>query len=62
MKYMRLLRKIDTILDGWCPILIPLALLTVLKLPSFFEPYWYGDEAIYLTIVNALRDGQRLFA
>ena len=20
------------------------------RLPSFFEPLWYGDEAIYLTI------------
>lgn len=59
---MRWLKKIDTLLDGWCPFLIPLALLTLLKLPSFFEPYWYGDEAIYLTIGNALRDGQRMYA
>jgi len=37
-------------------------LVIVLRLPSLAEPYWYGDEAIYLTIGNALRHGQDMYA
>ena len=29
----------------------------VLRLPSLFEPYWYGDENIYLVMGQALRKG-----
>lgn len=29
----------------------------ILRIPSFFEPYWYGDEMIYLTLGEALRRG-----
>lgn len=36
-------------------------LVTILKIPSLFEPYWYGDEAIYLTIGQALRKGEWLY-
>lgn len=39
-----------------------LLLLFGLRIPNFFEPYWYGDEAIYLTIGNGLRQGERLYA
>ena len=43
-------------------LLLLLLLLILLRLPSLAEPYWYGDEAIYLTIGNALRHGQRMYA
>ncbi|MBM3209288.1 hypothetical protein FJZ40_03290 [Candidatus Shapirobacteria bacterium] len=45
------------------PIFIILILLGVffLRLPSLFEPYWYGDEGIYLTIGQALRKGLLLY-
>lgn len=33
----------------------------LLRLPSFFEPYWYGDENIYLTIGMSLRKGLLLY-
>jgi hypothetical protein len=36
-------------------------LVFLLRIPTFAEPYWYGDEAIYLTIGNALRHGERLY-
>lgn len=29
----------------------------LLRLPSLFEPYWYGDEGIYLTLGQAFRKG-----
>lgn len=34
---------------------------TILRIPNFFEPYWYGDEAIYLTIGNALNRGSLMY-
>jgi 4-amino-4-deoxy-L-arabinose transferase-like glycosyltransferase len=38
-------------------LILILALIFVLRVPSFFEPYWYGDEGIYLTLGKALRAG-----
>ena len=36
-------------------------LVFLLRLPSLFEPYWYGDEGIYLTIGQGLRQGLVLY-
>jgi len=33
-----------------------------LRLPSLFEPYWYGDEAIYLVLGQAIRKGLTLYS
>ncbi len=33
----------------------------VLRLPSLFEPYWYGDEGIYLTLGQGIRSGLTLY-
>lgn len=38
-----------------------LTLVLILRLPNLAEPYWYGDEAIYLTIGTALRHGAVLY-
>jgi hypothetical protein len=38
-------------------ILLLIILSVLLRLPSLFEPYWYGDEGIYLTLGQALRKG-----
>ena len=32
-----------------------------LRLPSLFEPYWYGDEGIYLTLGQGVRKGLVLY-
>ncbi len=37
-------------------------LFLVLRLPSLFEPYWYGDEGIYLTLGQAIRRGLTLYS
>ncbi len=38
--------------------LILLILLSaVLRIPSLFEPYWYGDEGIYLVLGQGLKKG-----
>ena len=40
---------------------ILLTIVLVLRIPSFFEPYSYGDETIYLTLGNAIREGVPLY-
>lgn len=36
-------------------------ILFIMRVPSFFEPYWYGDEAIYLTLGEGIRQGFLLY-
>lgn len=33
----------------------------ILRVPNLFEPYWYGDEGIYLTLGMAVRKGLTLY-
>ncbi|MBU0978470.1 hypothetical protein KKF92_01435 [Patescibacteria group bacterium] len=54
--------KIDKFLDTKLPLVILLSLVVLLRLPNFFEPYWYGDEAIYLTVGQSINAGQKLYA
>ncbi len=43
----------------WLAIL--LAVVVVLRIPSFFEPFSYGDETIYLTLGQGVRQGVTLY-
>jgi 4-amino-4-deoxy-L-arabinose transferase-like glycosyltransferase len=38
-----------------------LALIFILRIPSFFEPYYYGDEMVYLTLGQGIRQGLTLY-
>lgn len=38
-----------------------LALVLILRIPTFFEPYYYGDEMIYLTMGQGVREGITLY-
>lgn len=38
-----------------------LIIVILLRIPSFFEPYSYGDEMIYLILGEALRQGVPLY-
>jgi 4-amino-4-deoxy-L-arabinose transferase-like glycosyltransferase len=38
-----------------------LALVFILRIPSFFEPYYYGDEMVYLTLGQGVRQGLTLY-
>jgi len=40
---------------------IILLLVFLLRLPSLFEPYWYGDEGVYLAVGQALQKGKFLY-
>ena len=42
-------------------LLLIIGLLVLLRLPSLFEPAWYGDENIYLTIGQGIRKGMVLY-
>lgn len=43
-------------------ILLGILIITaVARIPSLFEPYWYGDEAIYLTLGEGVRQGLVLY-
>ncbi len=35
---------------------------TVLRLPSFFEPHWYTDEASYVSVARSLLSGKVLYS
>jgi|APSaa5957512622_1039677.scaffolds.fasta_scaffold04095_4 hypothetical protein len=38
-------------------IILLLLLVVVLRIPSLFEPYWYGDEGIYLALGQGFKKG-----
>lgn len=57
-------KKVNSILDkihtpNWLTFF--LAILIILRIPSFFEPFSYGDEMIYLTLGEAIRRGLVLY-
>jgi len=55
-------KRLESKLSPYFGLLFLLFLLVFLRLPNFSEPYWYGDEGIYLVIGTALRAGERLYA
>ena len=61
MSINKVLKKFDIFLDKQTALFLNLFLLVVLRIPNFFEPYWYGDEAIYLAVGNALNKGGQLY-
>ena len=46
-------------LPGW--LLFLLVFVLILRIPSFFHPYVYGDECIYLTLGEAVKRGLVLY-
>src|SRR4051794_34852756 len=34
----------------------------LLRIPSLFESYWYGDEAIYAAVAKGMHDGKILYS
>ncbi len=60
----RIIAKLHELLDkanitNWLGIVLFLTIL--LRIPSFFEPYYYGDEMIYLNLGEGVRQGQILY-
>ncbi len=57
---MKLLHKLEKQKSTWF-LLLTVFLFFLLRLPSIFEPYWYGDEGIYQVIGTALKQGRILY-
>lgn len=53
-----LISKIDTPI--WLEIFF--VVIIILRIPSFFEPYYYGDEMIYLTLGEGIKQGVPLYS
>lgn len=56
-KIKTLINKIDT--PVWLEIFF--VVIVLLRIPSFFEPFYYGDEMIYLTLGEGVRRGIPLY-
>src|SRR5260370_36030421 len=57
---MRLLSKLQHSFDFWF-LLGTSFVFFLLRLPSFFEPYWYGDEGVYEVLGFGMRHGRLLY-
>ncbi len=57
---MKLIAKAEKSKDVWF-LLITSFIFFLLRLPSLFEPYWYGDEGIYQVVGAAIRSGRLLY-
>jgi hypothetical protein len=57
---MKLLKKAEKSKDFWF-LLIASFVFFLLRFPSLFEPYWYGDEGIYEVLGSAIREGRVLY-
>ncbi len=57
---MKLLAKLEKNHHSWFLIGISL-IFVLLRIPSLFEPYWYGDEGIYEVLGSAISQGRLLY-
>ena len=57
---MVLFKKLEKSLSFWF-LLLTSFLFFLLRLPSLFEPYWYGDEGIYQVLGVAMNQGKLLY-
>lgn len=58
---MKVLRGLEGSKEFWFVIFTSF-LFFILRLPSLFEPLWYGDEGIYQVIGTSLNNGKLLYA
>src|SRR5258706_3414862 len=57
---MKLLKHLEQKTTTWFIVAISFVFF-LLRLPSLFEPYWYGDEGIYEVIGSAVRHNMLLY-
>ena len=57
---MKILRGLEVSKEFWFVIFTSF-LFFILRLPSLFEPLWYGDEGIYQVIGKSLNNGKLLY-
>lgn len=57
---MKFIARLEKSKDFWF-LLMTSFIFFILRLPSLFEPYWYGDEGIYEVLGSAIRQGRILY-
>lgn len=57
---MKILARLQNSKDFWFLLTLGFVFF-LLRFPSLFEPYWYGDEGIYQTVGMGIRDGRLLY-
>lgn len=57
---MKILEKLEKNNNFWF-LLLASFIFFILRLPSLFEPYWYGDEGVYEVVGSAIRNGRLLY-
>lgn len=58
---MKLISRLEKNASFWFLLLASL-LFFILRWPSLFEPYWYGDEGIYQAVGMLIRNGAPLYS
>src|SRR5260221_4749672 len=58
---MKSLHKLITKIEPPHWVLAIIAFIVLFRIPSFFEPYFYGDEMIYMTLRIGIRRGLTLY-
>src|SRR5260221_14719740 len=56
-----MLKKLEKFLLHHELLIMILCLVAIMRLPTLMEPYWYGDEGIYLTLGTGIRHGLTLY-
>ena len=57
---MRLITRLEKSREFWFLVILSF-IFFLFRLPSLFEPYWYGDEGIYQAIGVTLRNGGTIY-
>ncbi len=57
---MKILARLEKSRDFWF-LLITSFFFFLLRLPSLFEPYWYGDEGVYQALGLGINNGRLLY-
>lgn len=57
---MKLMTHLEKSFSFWF-LLITSIIFIVLRFPSLFEPYWYGDEGIYQAVGMLIKGGEKLY-
>lgn len=57
MLFLRSKARVKHLLKEEKILLLFILIAAILRIPSLFEPFWYGDEGIYLTLGEGLRKG-----
>lgn len=58
---MRAITKLEKSISFWFIVFISF-IFFLLRWPSLFEPYWYGDEGVYQAVGLLIRSGQPLYS